>query len=123
MSKHVEFVGDSLDRLKEFPAETQVVMGQAIREAQEGRKAIYATPLRGLGGGAATVMEIRDNYAGDTYRVMYTVKIGIKIFILHAFQKKSKTGKETPKPELEVIKIRLQWAKELAKDSEPLTNR
>jgi phage-related protein len=89
-------------------------MGQAIREAQEGGRAAYAVPMKGLGGGAATVMEIRDNCDGDTYRVMYTVKIGDKVYILHAFQKKSKSGSETPKADIQIIIERLKRAKELA---------
>jgi len=113
MSKEVVFLGDSLEVLKDFPEETRISMGHALREAQEGGKALYAKPLKGIGGGA-TVIEICDDYDGNTYRVMYTVKIGSKLYVLHAFQKKSKKGIETPKSEIEIIKARLRNAKESA---------
>jgi phage-related protein len=113
MSKEVVFLGDSLEVLKDFPEETRISMGHALREAQEGGKALYAKPLKGIGGGA-TVIEICDDHDGNTYRVMYTVKIGSKLYVLHAFQKKSKKGIETPKSEVEIIKARLRKAKESA---------
>ena len=58
VSKEVEFLGDSLERLRVFPEVTRESMGHAIRAAQGGGKASYAKPLKGLGGGGATVMEI-----------------------------------------------------------------
>ena len=113
MSKEIVFLGDTREKLREFPEETRISMGYALREAQEGGKALYAKPLKGLGGGA-TVIEICDDHDGDTYRVMYTVKIGKKVYVLHAFQKKSKKGIETPRSEIQIIKDRLNKAKELA---------
>ena len=59
-------------------------------------------------------IEVCNDYDGDTYRVMYTVKIGSKVYVLHAFQKKSKKGIETPKREIQIIKDRLRTAKESA---------
>lgn len=115
MSKEVIFVGDSLDRLKEFPEEARIGIGYAIRAAQEGGKAINAKPLKGLGGGA-TVIEICEDHDGDTYRAMYTVKIGKKVYVLHAFQKKSKKGIETAKTDIQIVKDRLKKAKELAEE-------
>ncbi|MDD2462779.1 MAG: type II toxin-antitoxin system RelE/ParE family toxin [Geobacteraceae bacterium] len=113
MSKEIVFLGDSREKLRDFPDETKICMGHALRTAQEGGKAFNAKPIKGIGGGA-TVIEICDNHDGNTYRVMYTVKIGSKLYVLHAFQKKSKKGIETPKPEIEIVKIRLKKAKELA---------
>ena len=113
MSKEIVFLGDTREKLREFPEETRISMGYALREAQEGGKALYAKPLRGIGSGA-TVIEICDDHDGDTYRVMYTVKIGKKVYVLHAFQKKSKKGIETPRSEIQIIKDRLNKAKELA---------
>ncbi|WP_246014693.1 type II toxin-antitoxin system RelE/ParE family toxin [Geomonas oryzae] len=113
MTKGIEFLGDSLEVIKGFPQETRVSMGHALHVAQDGGKVLYAKPLKGLGGGA-TVIEICDDCDGNTFRVMYTVKIGSKVFVLHAFQKKSKKGIETPKTELEIVKARLKKAKELA---------
>lgn len=113
MSKELVFLGDSREKLRNFPDETKISMGHALRTAQEGGKALSAKPIKGIGGGA-TVIEICDDHDGNTYRVMYTVKIGSKLYVLHAFQKKSKKGIETPKPEIEIIKVRLKKAKELA---------
>lgn len=113
MSKGIEFLGDSLEVIKGFPQETKVSMGYALHVAQEGGKVLYAKPLKGIGGGS-TVIEICDDCEGNTFRVMYTVKIGSKVYVLHAFQKKSKRGIETPKAELEIVKARLKKAKELA---------
>ena len=113
MPKDIDFLGDTREVIKSFLDETRSSMGYALHVAQEGGKASYARPLKGFGGGA-TVIEICDDYDGDTYRVMYTVKIGKKVYVLHAFQKKAKKGIETPKSEIEIIKIRLKKAKELA---------
>jgi len=76
---------------------------------------LNAKPLKGIGGGA-TVIEIFEDHDRNTYRAMYTVKIGSKLYVLHAFQKKSKKGIETPKSDIDVIKARLKRAKELAGD-------
>ena len=108
--KPLDWVGSSHEDLKEFPADVQDEMGYALYIAQIGDKHPKAKPLKGFSG----VMEIRSNYASDTYRAVYTTKIGDKIYVLHAFQKKSKKGIQTPKKELNLIKRRLQRAQELA---------
>ena len=115
MSKEIVFLGDSKERLREFPEEPRISIGHALRTAQEGGKALNAKPLKGIGGGA-TVIEIFEDHDRNTYRAMYTVKIGSKLYVLHAFQKKSKKGIETPKSDIDVIKARLKRAKELAGD-------
>lgn len=53
-------------------------------------------------------MEIATNDASATYRAVYTVSIGDSIFVIHAFQKKSKSGIATPQPEIEIIRQRLK---------------
>lgn len=73
-----------------------------------------AKPLKGLSG----VQEIRVNYDTDTYRAVYTVNIGDKLYVLHIFQKKSKKGNETPKQDMDIIRTRLKRAKEVAIDDE-----
>lgn len=85
-------------------------MGFALYQAQAGRKAPTAKPLRGFGG--AGVLEIVEDHETDTYRAVYTVKFSEFIYVLHAFQKKSKKGIATPRPELELIKRRLRTAQE-----------
>ena len=96
--------------MKEFPDEVQDAMGYALDLAQQGKKHLAAKPLTGFGG--AGVLEIVDDYDGDTYRVVYTVKFAGAIYVLHAFQKKSKKGIATPKQEIELIKKRLKRAQE-----------
>lgn len=74
----------------------------------DGRKAPYARPSKGYGG--ASVLEIVDDFDGDTFRAIYTVRFARAVYVLHAFQKKSKRGAETPKSELDVIEERLRRA-------------
>ena len=109
--KLVVWVGSSRKDLKEFPADVQDEMAYALDIAKIGDKHPKAKPLKGFSG----VMEIRSNYKSDTYRAVYTTKVGDKIYVLHAFQKKSKKGIQTPKKEINLIKRRLQRAQELAK--------
>jgi len=75
-----------------------------------GLKAINAKPLAGFGG--ASVLEIVDDFQTDTYRAVYTVRFRDVVYVLHAFQKKSKKGIATPKADLDLIKRRLKFAKE-----------
>ena len=85
-------------------------MGYALYVAQKGDKHPKAKPLKGFTG----VMEIRSSYSTNTYRSIYTTKINEKIYILHAFQKKSKKGIQTPRNEIDLIKRQLKIAEELA---------
>ena len=72
-----------------------------------------AKPLKGLGSG---VIEIVERYDTDTYRVVYAARFANAIYILHAFQKKSKKGIKTPKQDIDLIKKRLQQAFKDAKN-------
>ena len=108
--KPLVWVGSSHEILKGFPSEIQDEMGYALYVAQIGDKHPKAKPLKGFSG----VMEIRSNYASDTYRAVYTTKISDVIYVLHAFQKKSKRGIETPRREIALIKRRLKIARNLA---------
>jgi phage-related protein len=83
-------------------------VGYALYIAQRGGKHADAKPLRGFGG--AGTLEILEDHAGDTYRAVYTVRFADRVYVLHAFQKKSKTGITTPKREIELIKSRLKRA-------------
>ncbi len=102
------WLGSSLDDLRAFPDEVRRVMGFAIDQAQHGREHPRAKALRGLGG--RSVLEIVDDYDGDTFRAVYTVRFAGVIYVLHAFQKKAKRGIETPKRDIELIKTRLKMA-------------
>jgi phage-related protein len=115
--KPVEFVGSSEEDLASFPAEVKQVMGYAIFQAELGKKHPAAKPLTGhkefKGAG---ILEIVGDYDGNTYRAMYTVKLEGVVYVLHAFQKKSKRGAETPKHDIDLIKKRLARAKKHYED-------
>ncbi len=108
--KPVRWIGSSYDDWRVFPEEVQDVMGYALDRAQRGMKANNAKPLKGFKG--ASVLEIADNFDSNTYRAIYTVQFKNVIYVLHAFQKKSKKGIATPKTELNLIEQRLQQARE-----------
>src|SRR3972149_2212471 len=90
---------------EEFPPEVQRGALTALTIAAEGGKADTAKPLRGVGGGA---FEIALRHRGNAYRVIYSVQIGVDVWVVDAFQKKSKTGIKTPKVDVDRIRERLQ---------------
>ena len=96
--------------LASFPEDVKDAIGYALYIAQRGDKHPDAEPLRGFGG--AGILEVVEDYAGDTYRAVYTVRLAGRIYVLHVFQKKSKCGIKTPKTESELIKSRLRRAEE-----------
>lgn len=83
-------------------------MGYALYRAQIGAKHESAKPLKGFGG--AGVLEIVTDHVGDTFRAVYTVRFANAIYVLHAFQKKSKTGSKTPQEEIDLVERRLKVA-------------
>jgi phage-related protein len=108
--KPVRWVASSKDDLSAFPQDVKRRVGGALWDAQLGLKAPFAKPLRGFGG--AGVLEVVDDYDGDTYRAVYTVRFAAAVYVLHAFRKKSKRGMATPKAELDLIKQRFKRARE-----------
>lgn len=108
--KSIIWMGSSRRDLKAFPAEVKDVMGYALYQAQLGLKAPSAKPLFGFGG--ASVLEIVEDFQTNTYRAVYTVKFSEFVYVLHAFQKKSKKGIATPKAEIDLVKRRLRLAEE-----------
>ena len=104
----VEWVGSSYKDFRSFPDDVQDHAGYALYLAQIGEKHDDAKPLKGFGG--AGVLEVVSNHAGDTYRLVYTVKFALMVYVLHAFQKKSKAGSRTPAPDMEMIERRLKVA-------------
>ncbi len=88
-------------------------MGYALYLAQQGGKHRDAKPLKGFGG--AGVIEVIADYRGDTFRCVYTVRLAGSIYVLHAFQKKPRTGRVTPKAELDLIARRLREAEMIAR--------
>jgi len=107
--KPVRWVGSTKEDLSDFPEEVRRRVGGALWEAQIGGKAPYAKPLKGFGGG---VLEVVDDFDGDTFRAVYTVRFAKAVYVLHAFQKKSKRGVATPRAELDLIDQRLKRARE-----------
>jgi phage-related protein len=112
----LEFIGSSRDDLSDFPLESKMEIGFALRAAQKGEKADNAKPLKGFGG--ASVLQITSNFDGDTYRTVYTVQIKGMIYVLHAFQKKSTEGSKTSLNDISKIKARLKTAIELHAERE-----
>jgi|SRR5436305_3327147 len=108
--KPVRWVGSSKEDLRGFPEEVRHRVGGALWDAQLGLKARYAKPLKGFGG--AGVLEVVDDFDGDTFRAIYTIRFPGVVYVLHAFQKKSKHGSAMPKPDLTLIEQRLKRARE-----------
>jgi phage-related protein len=100
--------------LREFPEDVRHPVGYALWNAQTGGKHRGAKPTSGFVG--AGVLEIIEDFRGDTFRAVYTLKHADVVFMLHAFQKKSKTGRETPRRDIELIKQRLREAERIAKE-------
>ena len=95
---------------EDFPVGAQEICLAALTIAAEGSKADITKPVTGMGTG---VFEIALRFRGNAFRVMYAVQIGDDLWVIHAFQKKSKTGIKTPKQEVDLIKERLKRLKEL----------
>ncbi len=105
------WMGDSLSNIRAFPPEVRTAVGYALQLVQAGETPISAKPFKGIASG---VYEIVKRYDTDTYRAIYVFKIGEKIYILHAFQKKSKQGIKTPQSDVDLIKQRYKDAIERA---------
>ena len=108
--KPVRWVGSRKEDLSGFPEDVRRRVGGALWEAQVGGKAQYAKPLNGFDD--AAVLEIVDDFDGDTFRAVYTVRFATAIYVLHAFQKKSKRRIATSKAELDLVEQRLNRARE-----------
>lgn len=112
--KLLEWVGSSKKDLKALPDEVIDIFGYALFLAQTGGKHDQAKPLQGFG--SAGVLEVVEDYRGDAYRAVYTVRFEERVFVLHVFQKKSKTGIATPKKDMDLIRERLKVATRRAKE-------
>ncbi len=105
--KKLNWIGDSLDNLRQFPVEVSRTIGFALHLVQQGEMPTNAKPLKQLGG----VYEIVQPYNTNTYRAVYIAKLEHAVYVLHCFQKKSKTGKSTPPKDIKLIEQRLKLAK------------
>lgn len=100
--------------LMTLPEEVIDTFGYALYLSQIGKKHEQAKPLHGFG--SAGILEIVEEWRGNTYRAVYTVRFAAAVFVLHVFQKKAKSGIATPKQDKELIKERLKAAEQIAKE-------
>ena len=101
------WVASSKSDYLRFPSRVQSGFGFELYLAQTGQHPPSAKPLRGLGSGT---VELVEDFEGDTYRAVYTVRFREAVYVLHAFKKKSKRGIKTPQADLELIRRRLRTA-------------
>lgn len=111
----VVWMGNSKKNILEFPKEVQKLIGDELQLIQFGGMPKDAKPFKGVGSG---VFEIAVRHDREAYRCVQAIQLGKKIYVLHAFQKKSKRGIATPKQDVEFIRQRYKDAKELAKHEE-----
>jgi phage-related protein len=111
-TKKISWIKAARRDFEEFPKNVQSDMLDALTVAAEGGKSEKAKPFHGVDGG---VFEIASRYRTDAFRVLYAVKIDADIWVIHAFQKKSKSGIKTPRMEVELIHDRLKRLKEALK--------
>ena len=108
--RSISWVNAARREFETFPAKVQTEGLAALTVAAEGSKTDHAKPLHGLGSG---VFEIILNDRAGTFRVVYAVQLGDDLWVLHAFEKKSKKGKKTPRQEIDLIRDRLKRLKEM----------
>lgn len=94
-----------------MPRQVKRKVGFALYLAQIGEKHTATKPLKGFG--SAAVLEVIEDYQGDTYRAVYTVRLKGAVYVLHCFKKKSTKGAQTPRPDMELIRARVKAAEEM----------
>jgi phage-related protein len=112
--KPLLWMGSSKRDLMALPVAIRKFFGHALNFAQNGERHDAAKVLKGFG--SAGVLEVVEDDADGTYRAVYTVKFKEAVFVLHCFQKKSKSGIATPKREMDIIHARLKKAETMAKE-------
>jgi phage-related protein len=105
--KQLEWISSSYKDLMEVPQDVKSVVGHALYLAQLGEKRDNAKGFKGAG-----VLEVVDDFQGDTYRAVYTVRLEFAVYVLHIFQKKSKSGIATPKQDIDLIEKRFKLAEQ-----------
>jgi phage-related protein len=113
-AKPLYWVGSSKKDLRGLPASVVDVFGYALYLAQTGSKHDQAKPLKGFG--SAGVLEIIEDWEGNTYCAVYTVRLAGCVFVLHVFQKKSKRGVATPRKDMDLIRERWKVAEQMARE-------
>ena len=108
LPRPVVWLGSSKDDISELPPPVKASFGHRLQEVQNGKKPADTKPLPQFGPG---VLELRERFDGNAYRLMYVVALKKAVYVLHAFMKKSKSGIELPKPDAELIETRLKRAR------------
>jgi phage-related protein len=103
------WIASSKRDYRKFPPPVQDDLGFELFLAQTGQHPPSAKPLKGLGSG---VVELVEDFDGDTYRAVYTVRFGDAVYVLHAFKKKSKRGNKTPQGDIDLVRRRLKDAEQ-----------
>jgi len=111
----VTWLGNSRKAIQAFPGAAQKLVGDELQLIQYGETPKDTKPFKGVGSG---ILEIAVRHDRNAYRTVLAVQLGQAIYVLHAFQKKSKTGIKTPKTDIEIIQQRYKEARELAKHEE-----
>jgi phage-related protein len=109
-TRPVSWIKAALKEFEGFPEGAKAVLLGALTIAADGGKADIAKPLHGFGSG---IWEIALAYRGDAFRVIYAVQLAEEVWVIHAFQKKSKQGIKTPVHDIELVKDRLKRLKEV----------
>ncbi len=113
--KPLFWVGSSKRDLDKLPDDIKSSFGHALYLAQHGERYLRSKIMKGFGG--AGIIEIIERGASGTFRAIYTIKMAKAVFVLHVFQKKSKSGIATPKKEIDLIKRRLKDAQKMYRDT------
>lgn len=110
LPRPVVWMASSKDDISALPDPVKASFGHRLRQVQQGRTPLDTKPLPQFGGG---VFELRERFDGNAYRVMYVVALRKAVYVLHAFMKKSKSGIGLPKPDADLIALRLKRAESL----------
>ena len=111
--RRISWIKEARKDFSKFPDKTRLQMLNALEIAAAGRKADVAKPLKGFGAG---VMEIVLSYQTNAYRTIYVLKLGRDVWVIHAFQKKSRSGIKTPMPEIDKIRTRITVLMEMLRN-------
>ncbi len=109
-SRRISWIKAARKEFEIFPPDVQLDLARALTIVAEGGTPDIAKPITGLGSG---VLELALRYRGDAFRTVYALLVGTDIWVIHAFQKKSKTGIGTPKTDIDLIRERLKRLKEM----------
>lgn len=109
--KALVWIGSSRRDLRSMPKDIRRSFGLALYAVQTGEVPPIAKVLKGFG--SAGILELIEDDSGGTYRAIYTVRYATAVYVLHVFQKKSKRGRETPRPDIDLVKERLKRAGEI----------